>query len=156
MRVVIIRTAVVRVNVDPTGVLAPSAYESGVDEMRLRGLEVVHTPAEHLPDRDREVELIVEESGPDQRPALVELCRGIFGTDCSLGVVTYISRGTDEDARGILAGFDLEGSVAREGRGEHEIVQVTVRKADMRRVPESRLHTAMQSALNCEVEILTV
>lgn len=153
---VIIRTAVVRVNVDPTGALPPHAYESGVDEMRRRGLEVVHTPAEHLPDRNREVELIVADHGPEQRPALVELCHGIFGTDCSLGVVTYISRGTDEDAQGILSGFGLEGTVVRQGSGEDEMVEVTVLKADMRRVPESRLHTAMVSALNCEVTILTV
>ncbi|WP_208430716.1 hypothetical protein [Aeromicrobium yanjiei] len=124
--------------------------------MSERGLEVVHTPAEHLPDRNREVELIVDDAGPEQRLDLVELCRQVFETACSLGVVTYISRGTDEDARGILSGFGLTGEVLRSLPDGQELVTVTVAKTDMRRVPESRLHTAMESALNCEVRIVAV
>lgn len=151
------RTAVVRVNVDPHGVLTPSGYEAGVEQLRRRGIDVVHTPAKHLPERNREVELIVEDSAPVSRsPVYVDLCAEAFGTACAPGVITFISRGTDEDALGILAGFGLSGEVKRERRDDEEIVIVTVARADMRRVPESRLHTAMESALNCEVRILTV
>lgn len=151
------RTAVVRVNVDPFGVLTPSGYQSGVEQLRRNGIEVVHTPATHLPERDRLVELIVDDAGLEHRgQAYASLCAEVFGTPCALGVVTFISRGTDDDALGILAGFGLDGAVERDRSGEQEFVTVTVAKAEMRRVPESRLHTAMEAALNCEVRIVCV
>jgi len=36
-----------------------------------------------------------------------------------------------------------------------DIVTVTLRKADLQRVPESRIHTALEASLNCEVHIRT-
>ena len=36
-----------------------------------------------------------------------------------------------------------------------DIVAVTLRKADLERVPESRIHTALEASLNCEVHIRT-
>ena len=36
------------------------------------------------------------------------------------------------------------------------MVHVTLRKADLERVPESRVHTALEASLNCEVHIRTV
>lgn len=149
------RTAVLRVNVDPAGALTPSAYESGVDVLRRKGIEVVHTPAKHLPERNREVELIVDDLDlQHRRLQYVDLCEEVFGTPCAPGVITYVSRGTDDDARGILAGFGFAGVVERDGTGDEELVTVRVARQDMRRVPESRLHTAMESALNCEVCIV--
>lgn len=151
------RTAVVRVNVDPFGALTPEGYESGVEILKGKGIDVVHTPAKHLPERNREVELIVDDAELERRgPQYVELCAEVFGTPCVPGVITFVSRGTDDDALGILAGFGLDGEVVRDQEGDEELVIVTVAKTDMRRVPESRLHTAMESALNCEVRIVPV
>lgn len=50
---------------------------------------------------------------------LVTLCARAFGTEPLPGVVTYISRGTDADAHGVLAGthFCMGSALARlEGR----------------------------------------
>ncbi len=44
----------------------------------------------------------------------VELCAKAFGTCPVPGVVTYVSRGTDDDAHGVLAGFGLTGEIDRE------------------------------------------
>jgi hypothetical protein len=86
----------------------------------------------------------------------VALCAKAFGTDPSPGVVTYVSRGTDDDAHGVLAGFGLAGEITRtSGDDGLDIIHVTLRKADLDRVPESRIHTALEASLNCEVHIRT-
>ncbi len=86
----------------------------------------------------------------------VALCAKAFGTAPIPGVVTYVSRGTDDDAHGVLAGFGLTGEITRTpGDDGLDIVHVTLRKADLDRIPESRIHTALEASLNCEVRILT-
>jgi hypothetical protein len=71
-------------------------------------------------------------------------------------VLTYISRGTDDDAHGVLAGFGLSGNVERVPSDDGwDVVYVTLHKADLERIPESRVHTALEASLNCEVHIRT-
>jgi hypothetical protein len=71
-------------------------------------------------------------------------------------VVTYLSRGTDDDAHGVLAGFGLTGRIQRSpGDDGFDVVYVTLRETDLERVPESRIHTALEASLNCEVHIRT-
>ena len=41
--------------------MSPDTYDSGVEALRARGLQVVASPAAHLPHRDREIELIVDD-----------------------------------------------------------------------------------------------
>jgi hypothetical protein len=56
----------------------------------------------------------------------------------------------------VLAGFGLAGEISRTpGDDGLDIVHVTLRKADLDRVPESRIHTALEASLNCEVHIRT-
>ena len=84
------------------------------------------------------------------------MCAKAFGTDPDPGVLTYISRGTDDDAHGVLAGFGLTGEIdPRAGRRRLRRRHVTLRKADLERIPESRIHTALEASLNCEVHIRT-
>jgi hypothetical protein len=72
-------------------------------------------------------------------------------------VVTFVSRGTDDDAYGVLSGFGLTGEIERlPGDDGWDIISVTLRKADLERVPESRIHTALEASLNCEVRIRAV
>jgi hypothetical protein len=71
-------------------------------------------------------------------------------------VITYVSRGTDDDAHGVLSGFGLTGEINRiPGDDGYDVVYVTLSQADLERVPESRIHTALEASLNCEVHILT-
>ena len=155
------RTAVVRVGVDRAGELAPAQLTDGMARLReLAGaaaIEVVDNNLATLPPQRREVELLIagDEPAALQRLA-VSLCAKAFGTTPVPGVVTFISRGTDDDAHGVLAGLGLTGDIERvPGEDGWDVVHVTLRKADLERVPESRVHTALEASLNCEVHIRT-
>jgi hypothetical protein len=159
------RTAVVRVNVDPAGVLTAAQLGDGMAALRALagelGLEVVENNLAAMPAGRREVEVLV--AGDDAETVKrvgLELCGRAFGgfnTAPATGVVTFISRGTDDDAHGVLSGFGLIGEVVRiPGDEGFDIVHVTLREADLERVPESRIHTALEASLNCEVHIRTV
>jgi len=156
------RTAVVRVEVDPAGELTPAQLSDAM--VTLRGLAdgvgagVVDNDLSAMPVGRREVELLMAGAAPDElERTATDLCAKAFGTTPVTGVLTYISRGTDDDAHGVLAGFGLTGEISRSpGDAGWDVVQVTLRKADLARVPESRIHTALEASLNCEVHIRTV
>lgn len=157
------RTAVVRVGVDRSGALEPAQLSDGMTRLRelaiAAGIELVdNNDLAMLPPARREVELLIAGDDPAalQRIA-VGLCAKAFGTTPVPGVLTFISRGTDDDAQGVLAGFGLAGQIERvPGDDGWDVVYVTLRKADLERVPESRVHTALEASLNCEVHIRTV
>jgi hypothetical protein len=159
------RTAVVRVDVDPSARLAPAELTAGMATLtRLAaedGADVVAVDLGALPAGRRQVEVLV--AGDDAQAVTeraVTLCRsafGPYGAQPSAGVLTYVSRGTDHDARGVLAGLGLTGEIERDADpAGWDVVRVTLRKADLERIPESRVHTALEASLNCEVHIRTV
>jgi hypothetical protein len=149
------RTAVVRVNVDPTGGLTPAQLQDGMDALLGLtgevGADVVHN------DVSRDVELLI--AGDDAESAekvAIELCTKAFETTPVAGVVTFVSRGTDDDARGVLSAFGLTGEIVRTpGDDGYDVIYVTLREDDLERIPESRIHTALEASLNCEVHIRT-
>ncbi len=155
------RTAVVRVNVDPSSLLTPTQLSQGMTVLlelaHELGTDVVENNFAAMPAGRREVELLI--SGDDVEAAKqlgIDLCAGAFGVDPVAGVVTFISRGTDDDARGVLSAFGLAGEIARKpGDDGFDVVYVTLRADDLERVPESRIHTALEASLNCEVHIRT-
>jgi hypothetical protein len=158
------RTAVVRVGVDSAGELGPAQLADGLARLResahAAGFDMVArdaTDLSNLPPKRREVELLIDGDDPAElQRCAVELCANAFGTTPVPGVVTFISRGTDDDAHGVLAGLGLTGDVERVPADDGwDIVYVTLRKADLERVPESRVHTALEASLNCEVHIRT-
>jgi hypothetical protein len=155
------RTAVVRVNVDPSGLLTPAQLDQGMsmllglaDEV---GAEVVQTALATMPAARREVQLLIVGSDADTvKQTALDLCAKAFSAAPVAGVVTYVSRGTDDDAHGVLSGFGLTGEIRRSpGDDGFDVVYVTLRQADLERIPESRIHTALEASLNCEVHILT-
>jgi hypothetical protein len=155
------RTAVVRVSVDPSGLLTPTQLDQGMSTLLglagEAGAEVVQTAVAAMPATRREVQLLItgDDVGALKQTAL-ELCAKAFGTIPVAGVVTYVSRGSDDDAHGVLSGFGLTGQIRRSpGDDGFDIVYVTLRQADLERIPESRIHTALEASLNCEVHILT-
>jgi hypothetical protein len=155
------RTAVVRVRVDPSGHLTPAQLTDGMTNLRglatPAGIEVLENNLAAMPPARREVEmLIVGTDTQELQHTAVALCARAFGTKPTAGVTTFLSRGTDDDALGVLAGFGLTGEIERRpGDQGFDIVHVTLRKADLERVPESRIHTALEASLNCEVHIRT-
>ncbi len=155
------RTAVVRVGVDKAGELTPAQLRNGMARLQTlaaeSGIEVVDNDLATLPPQRREIELLIagEDTAELERLA-IGLCGDAFGTTPVPGVVSFISRGTDDDAHGVLAGFGLTGQIERViDEDGWDVVHVTLRKADLERVPESRIHTALEASLNCEVHIRT-
>jgi len=151
---------VVRVRVDPAGQLTGAELSDGM--VRLRdlacpaGIDVLDNNLAEMPAGRREVEMLMAGQSEDLKATAVALCAKAFGTAPEAGVLTYISRGTDDDALGVLAGFGLAGDVERVPGGDGwDVVYVTLRKADLERIPESRIHTALEASLNCEVHIRT-
>ncbi len=156
------RTAVVRVRVDPAGLLTAAELADGMSNLRglaaPAGIEVLENNLAAMPASRREVEMLMTGSDTDQlQRSAVALCANAFGTLAEPGVLTFISRGTDDDAIGVLAGFGLTGEVERlPGDDGFDAVHVTLRRVDLERVPESRVHTALEASLNCEVHIRAV
>ena len=155
------RTAVVRVNVDPSGLLTAAQLDQGISTLLgladEGGAEVVQSALAATPAARREVQLLIVGSDADTvKQTALDLCAKAFGTTPVAGVVTYVSRGTDDDAHGVLSGFGLTGQVRRSpGDDGFDVVYVTLRQADLERIPESRIHTALEASLNCEVHIRT-
>jgi hypothetical protein len=155
------RTAVVRVGVDRAGDLTPAQLTDGMARLRelagAAGIDVVDNNLAALPPQRREVELLIGGDEPAElERAAISLCAKAFGMTPTPGVLTFISRGTDDDAHGVLAGLGLTGEIERvPGDDGWDVVHVTLRKADLEHVPESRVHTALEASLNCEVHIRT-
>ena len=155
------RTAVVRVGVDPSNLLTPAQLDQGMTTLLgladEAGAEVVQTALVAMPAARREVQLLIAGNDADAvKEIALDLCAKAFGTTPVAGVVTYISRGTDDDAQGVLSGFGLTGEIRRcTGDDGLDVVYVTLRQADLERIPESRIRTALEASLNCEVHILT-
>jgi hypothetical protein len=156
------RTAVVRVNVDPDGVLTPAQLRDGMAALlelaAQGGAEVVENDLASMPRTRREVELLIAaEDGGAAKDAAIGLCAKAFSPTPVPGVITFVSRGTDDDAHGVLSAFGLTGDIERTPGGDgFDIVYVTLRESDLERIPESRVHTALEASLNCEVHIRTV
>jgi hypothetical protein len=152
---------VVRVQVDPTGQLTPERLAERMtvlgELVDTAGIDVLQNNIAAMPPHRREVELLIDGDDADQlKRFAVELCAKAFGTVPVAGVLTYLSRGTDDDAHGVLAGFGLVGEITRNpGDDGLDVVHVTLNRADLDRVPESRIHTALEASLNCEVHIRT-
>jgi hypothetical protein len=156
------RTAVVRVNVDEAGELTPAQLTDGMAVLRGLvegvGVGLVENNLSAMPAGRREVELLITGSEPEElKRTAIDMCAKAFGTTPVAGVLTYLSRGTDDDAHGVLAGFGLTGEISRSpGTDGWDVLYVTLRKTDLERVPESRVHTALEASLNCEVHIHAV
>jgi hypothetical protein len=152
---------VVRIRVDPAGQLTPAQLTEGMVNLRNlaapAGIDVLENNLAAMPAGRREVEMLMVGGGPDDlKASAVALCAKAFGTEPEPGALTYISRGTDDDAHGVLAGFGLTGDIERvPGDDGLDVIHVTLRKTDLERIPESRVHTALEASLNCEVHIRT-
>jgi hypothetical protein len=151
---------VVRIRVDPAGQLTSDQLTDGMVNLRdlanPAGIDVLENNLAAMPASRREVEMLMVGEADDLKVTAVALCAKAFGTEPEPGVLTYLSRGTDDDAHGVLAGFGVSGDVERvPGDDGWDVVYVTLRKADLERIPESRIHTALEASLNCEVHIRT-
>jgi hypothetical protein len=143
------RTAVVRVDVDPGRHLPVDELTGRLPRLSEYDVVVHRRPAE------REFELLMDSVGTDDaRERADGVCTAVFGVAPAIGTITFISRGTDEDALGVVEAFGVRARLERTEEDGEEVAVFTLVDADRRRVPESRLHTALEAALNCEVRIV--
>lgn len=143
------RQAIVRVDPDPGGSLSPADIVGRVARLSRPGIAV------HRHASERELELVVDGIDPDDaRTRVSDACAEAFGVDPEIGAVTFLSRGTDADALGVVAALGVRADIERVEEDDAEVAVLTVPAADRGRVPESRLHTALEAALNCDVRIV--
>lgn len=154
------RTAVIRINLNPGGDVGNDRLSAAVTELSNSGLEVIAPDFGNVPPDAREIELLLPgedtaalSAWAEGRCAEALTSAGAPEADPKAGSATFLSRGTDEDALGVVRGFGISADIGRRWENDEEIVVATISRADSRRVPESRLHTALEAALNCEVRI---
>ena len=143
------RTAVVRLDLDPQRALSPEQVTAGLAELNRRGL-VVHRQTD-----EGRLELILQSTDPDDaRRRVQEACTAAVGTAPTVETVSFISRGTDEDALGVVQAFGATARLVRLEEDGEEVAVITLPATQRRRIPESRLHTALEAALNCEIRLV--
>jgi len=149
------RTAVIRVNLNPAGDLPGDRLAAAVEDLRSSGLEVIAPDFLRLPAHGREIELLLpgEDIAALSAWATDRCARALGAPGPAAGAATFLSRGTDEDALGVVRAFGLTATVERAWNSDQEIVTITIPRAEVHRVPESRLQTALEAALNAEVRI---
>jgi hypothetical protein len=150
------RTAVIRVNLDPAGALAADRLPRVVETLRESGIEVLAPDFGRVPPHAREIGLLVEGDDPAGLRAWAEAtCTEALGVPGpQAGAATFLSRGTDEDALGVVRAFGIRAGLERFWEDDEEIAVFTITPADAAHVAESRLRTAMEAALSCEVRII--
>jgi hypothetical protein len=150
------RTAVIRVNLDPAGQLAQDRLSGAVEALRTSGIEVLAPDFGRVPPHAREIELLVEGNDPVMlRPWAEARCAEALGAPGPrAGTATFLSRGTDEDALGVVRAFGISAGLDRFWDEDEEIAVFTITRDDAAHVAESRLRTALEAALNCEVRIV--
>jgi len=143
--------------VDPTGRLTADQLTTGMAELAglVGAARLIENNLAALPPSRREVEILMDGDDPEALASTAaDWCAQAFGETPERGVLTFVSHGTDDDAHGVLAGFGLTGQVQRvEGSEGWDIINVTLRREDIARIPESRIHTALEASTNCEVHI---
>jgi hypothetical protein len=150
------RTAVIRVNLDPAGDLAAGRLARAVAALRAGGIEVLAPDLRRVPAHAREIELLIDGDDPAALRAWAEArCAAALGAPGPrAGAATFLSRGTDEDALGVVRAFGIRAELDRFWDEDEEIAVFTITRADAAHVAESRLRTALEAALNCEVRIV--
>jgi hypothetical protein len=151
---------VIRVNLDPSGALPEGRLTGAVAALRAGGIDVIAPDFARVPAHAREVELLLDGDDVAALRAWAEArCADALGGPApgagpAAGAATFLSRGTDEDALGVVRAFGISAELARRFEGAEEVAIFTLTRADAARVAESRLHTALEAALNCEVRIV--
>src|SRR5260370_37137967 len=99
------RTAVIRINVDPGGTLSDTDVETGVAQVLAGvselGMRLVHPDLGSLPSSRRELQFLAAGEDP---AAVARAARGLgrraLGTEPAGGPTTYLSRGPGADTLG--------------------------------------------------------
>ncbi|HWF50965.1 MAG TPA: hypothetical protein VG294_10030 [Solirubrobacteraceae bacterium] len=151
------RRAVVHVNLDPRGQLALGQVNRAVEALRASGHDVIAGDLDKLPATRREIELLQPGDDPDDlRPAAEQACATVLASIAAAATpraiaVSFISSGSEEDARGVVRAFGL-GEQLHEVRLQDDDVAVLVLEPEaLGRTMPAKLQTVLEAALNREV-----
>ena len=153
------RRAVIHVNVDPAGVLGVAQLESAVSALRDAGHEVIAADLDKLPPRRREIELLHPGEDADElRRLAVAACQeALAGLEPRVEpravAVTFMSSGSYEDALGIVRAFGLEPQLEELRLVNEDVAVLVLAHGTLRRAVSAKLQTALEAALNREVEL---
>jgi hypothetical protein len=157
-----VRPAVVYVNLDPAGELTLPELEHAVTDLRAMGCEIIVGDLERLPVTRREVELLISGEDVEDLRRIAEatcaeaLSRSKLTAKPKATAICFISRGTVEDALGILSAFGVQtGSDAVRLEGE-DIAEVAIDRERLDYATPAKLQTALEAALNREVRFVSV
>lgn len=148
------------VNLDPTGHESVAALLRAVEVLHDDGFEVLAADLDKYPSTRREIELIRggDEPGEEARAAEAACAAALSQAGSTARpravAVSFLSSGTEEDARGVIRAFGLaEGLRAITFEDENVAVFVLEREV-LRRTAPAKLQTALEAALNREVRFV--
>ena len=88
------RTAVIRINIDPEGTLGVADVARGLDVVLAGlaelGLRLVSNDLAALPAKRRELEFLGDREPQAMRRSAADLCRRAFGTEVREGTTTFV------------------------------------------------------------------
>jgi hypothetical protein len=149
------RTGIVRVRSALADAQPEAEFGQRCAALAERGYQLLPAPLRPAGPALREVAFVLEGDDADALGRLaVAVAREVLADDARVTSVTFLSRGTDDDLRGVARGLGVRVEISRTVEDGEEVIVVGVPAADLRRVPESRLHTALEAASNAEVRIV--
>ena len=155
------REAIVRVNPDPEGRLGLAHVVAVRAELLRRGIPVVPADLSNMHAGQRELELILSDTHTERvrRRALQVAKQALQALGVSsepvVGIVTFKSAGTTDDALAIFRSFGVRGEVRRIAGLHTDTVVFLVGRKSLANINESQLLTALRSGLNQDVVIVT-
>ncbi len=153
------RRAVVHLNLDPGGVLTVAQLERAVATLRGDGLEVIAMDLDKVPPAKREIELLHDGEESDELAAIAEqACAAAVASfhptvQPRALAVSFVSSGSYEDALGIIRAFGLEPHVEELRFVDEDVALLVVSREALAGNLFGKLQTALESALNREVQL---
>jgi hypothetical protein len=154
-----VRRAVVHVNVDPAGALSIPQLERALTALRSAGFAPIATDLARHPPTRRMIELLREGDEPDELRRLAEraCAAAVAEFEPPLGpridAVSFISTGTVEDAVGVVRAFGLYARPEDITLVDEDAAVVVLPAAALRRITAGKLQTALECALNRDVDL---
>ena len=150
------RRAVIHINIDPAGALTVPQLGAVTAALSLAGFELLATDLAHLPRTNREIELLLRGDDVNELRAVAErACAAVvarFAVEPRIDAITFMSAGTTDDALWVLRGFGVNEQVKDLRFVGDDLAIISFPPGALRAVPLGSLQTALEAALNRDVE----
>jgi hypothetical protein len=149
----------VHVNLDPAGQESVATLERAVEALRDR-FEVLASDLDKYPPTRREIELI---RGGDEAGDLAQAAEAACAAALSQAgataspravAVSFLSSGSEEDARGVVRAFGLADGLRAIVFEDENVAVFVLEREVLQRTTPAKLQTALEAALNREVRFV--